>query len=267
METNAKSNEAVAVPQSQESKVRNAAFRNGYDLSGSLQTHDGDIMRVVALDLTGSGFPIVGEITEISGFKRLARFNVYGTIQAQTMEARKKHSLKKNLYSDGNDPLNNLFASLFGGLSLGDIASAVGPTVKFQRYRMPVDSGLPMELVPVDTAVVEPVQDEPAKTVVPAPAPEVQTEFMKLRNEFDALQDHVLRSVGTRLMTLRDDVDANTAVLNAHRVEIDQHTENVNALRDAHNQAAHAHAEMVGIVRGLLHDVSNLDVRVARAGK
>lgn len=261
METNAKSSEATPA-QSQESKVRNYAFGNGYDLSKPLKTNDGDSVRVVTLDLTGTGYPIIGEITETNPagiLSRLARFNVYGRIQAKTLEARNKHSLAKNVDSVRDKMVYSILTSLFGGEGVNRIAASwpfvpTAPaesyietlkrqremnTVGFRRFRPHEDVArygikvnAPLELVPL-----EPVQDEPApaKTVAPAPAPiKTQTEIdlIALRNEFAALQDHVVKSVGSRLMELRDDVDQNTLVLNGHR-----------------------------------EDLNNLDKRVARKGK
>lgn len=274
METNAKSSEATPA-QSQESKVRNYAFGNGYDLSKPLKTNDGDSVRVVTLDLTGTGYPIIGEITETNPagiLSRLARFNVYGRIQAKTLEARNKHSLAKNVDSVRDKMVYSILTSLFGGEGVNRIAASwpfvpTAPaesyietlkrqremnTVGFRRFRPHEDVArygikvnAPLELMPL-----EPVQDEPA----PAPI-KTQTEIdlIALRNEFAALQDHVVKSVGTRLMELRDDVDQNTMYLRGHSAKLGEHCTDISLLNKS--------------VDSLVCGVDNLDKRVARTGR
>lgn len=236
-----------------EAKFIALALSNGYDIGRSLSTRDGDFVRIIAVDVIDPAHPLIGEIidSEMITSQRLARFSTLGTIAAKTPDARAKHSLAKNTKSEVEQILESIMGD---GWELNKMLEGLGvtglfpETVSISAFHLVPDGVMAGEAIAAEKAEAKaahssgaawpPASDESGAPRVQAqPAPgHLRTEFMRLRNEFDALQDHVVKSVGTRLMELRDDVDQNTLVLNTHRADI----------------------------ASLQHDARNLDLRVVR---
>lgn len=156
-----------------EMAIRREARENGFDLREPLKTKDGDSVRVLGIDKDRPhGFPIIGEITEEQAHSRMnplgqpltriARFNVYGAIQAKTIAACGKHSLQKNIIK---------FRRSYPLWNKGMLLNALLPTSPTigSFYEMIFDemvnnqnSSLRKATPPTGTVASEPVHDEPA---------------------------------------------------------------------------------------------------------